>query len=58
MLPLPLVAGLFSRSTPAVGDVVPDFRATDTEGQALQLSQLLTAGPVIVAFFPKAFTPG
>ena len=51
------IAGLFSSSTPKPGDVVPDFTCTDTEGRTHTLSALLQAGPVVVAFFPKAFTP-
>lgn len=51
------LAGLFSSSTPKPGDVVPDFRCTDTEGRTHTLSALLQRGPVVVAFFPRAFTP-
>ncbi|MBF5045219.1 peroxiredoxin [Aggregicoccus sp. 17bor-14] len=51
------IAGLFSATTPREGDVVPDFTCTDTEGRTHTLSALLQAGPVVVAFFPKAFTP-
>jgi peroxiredoxin Q/BCP len=40
------------------GDLAPDFHATDTEGHALHLAQLVKKGPVILAFFPRAFTPG
>jgi peroxiredoxin Q/BCP len=29
-----------------------------TDGQPVTLSKLLARGPVILAFFPKAFTPG
>lgn len=43
---------------PAVGERAPDFDVTDTEGTALSLSALVENGPVILAFFPKAFTPG
>jgi len=53
-----LVAGLFLGAVPKVGDMAPDFTASDSDGQKLQLSQMLKAGPVIVAFFPKAFTGG
>ena len=45
-------------ASPNVGDVAPDFTATDTEGTELHLEALAEKGPVIVAFFPKAFTPG
>ena len=53
----PLVAALLS-STPAVGTVAPDFTVKDIDGQELVLSKLVEQGPVIVAFFPKAFTGG
>ena len=45
-------------ATPKVGEVAPDFVVTDTEGQELRLSSLVKDGPVILAFFPKAFSPG
>ncbi len=41
-----------------VGDQAPDFTLPDTEGRPVTLSRLLEHGPVIVYFFPKAFTPG
>lgn len=50
------IAGIFSSATPREGDVVPDFECTDSEGRPLTLSGLLRQGPVVVAFFPKAFT--
>lgn len=53
----PLVSALLA-STPAVGDVAPDFTAKDIDGTELQLSKLVEQGPVIIAFFPKAYTPG
>ena len=40
------------------GDRAPAFSVTDTEGTTLELDALLEKGPVILAFFPKAFTPG
>ena len=40
------------------GDTAPDFTTTDTEGKVYRLSEMVTRGPVILAFFPKAFTPG
>jgi peroxiredoxin len=45
-------------STPKVGDVAPDFTAKDIDGTELTLSKLADQGPVVVAFFPKAFTGG
>ena len=53
----PLVATLLS-AAPAVGSVAPDFTVKDIDGQELQLSKLVEQGPVILAFFPKAFTSG
>ena len=41
-----------------VGSTAPDFSATDIDGEELSLSSLVEKGPVILAFFPKAFTPG
>jgi peroxiredoxin len=43
---------------PRVGDIAPDFDVADTTGVRRQLSVMVEAGPVILAFFPKAFTPG
>jgi peroxiredoxin Q/BCP len=36
----------------------PDFTLSDTEGKPVALRELLAHGPVILAFFPKAFTAG
>ncbi len=41
-----------------VGDVAPDFTAVDVDGEPHTLSTMVTRGKVILAFFPKAFTPG
>lgn len=49
---------LFSTATPNVGELAPDFTVKDTDGVELKLSALVEQGPVVVAFFPKAFTPG
>ncbi len=57
LLPM-LVTGFFSSAIPQVGETAPDFTVTDTDGKPLTLSQLVKQGPVIVAFFPKAFTGG
>lgn len=45
------------RSTPiAVGDTAPDFTLPDQDGGQVRLSELLGNGPVVVYFYPKAFT--
>jgi len=41
-----------------VGDVAPLFVASDTEGQSVDLARSIQAGPVVLAFFPRAFTVG
>jgi thioredoxin-dependent peroxiredoxin len=55
---LPLLALLLGSAPLKVGDRAPDFTLPDTDGNDVSLSALLQRGPVIVAFFPKAFTPG
>ncbi len=45
-------------AAPVVGGLAPDFTVKDTEGTELTLSKLVERGPVVLAFFPKAFTPG
>jgi peroxiredoxin Q/BCP len=41
----------------SVGDRAPDFSARSTDGRTLTLSQL-RGRPVVIYFFPRAFTPG
>jgi peroxiredoxin len=53
-----LLTGMLAAAAPKVGDVAPDFTAVDTDGKSYTLSEMVKAGNVIVAFFPKAFTPG
>lgn len=53
-----LVAGLLSAAIPQVGEVAPDFTVEDTSGKSHSLSEMVKQGPVILAFFPKAFTGG
>ena len=55
---LGILTGLLLGAAPKVGDAAPDFTATDSDGQSLQLSQMVKQGTVILAFFPKAFTGG
>lgn len=55
---LPILAALLGATALKVGDKAPEFTLPDTDGKPVVLSQLLQKGPVILAFFPKAFTPG
>lgn len=40
------------------GATVPDFTATDQEGNEVALSALVADGPVVLFFYPRAMTPG
>ena len=42
----------------SVGDAAPDFTLTGSDGKEYSLSQFKGEKPVILAFFPKSFTPG
>jgi peroxiredoxin len=53
-----MLLALVLAATPVVGDSAPDFTVTDVDGKELSLSKLVERGPVVVAFYPKAFTPG
>lgn len=50
--------GMFVATTPAVGDVAPDFTTQDIDGNTVTLSKAVELGPVILAFYPAAFTGG
>jgi peroxiredoxin Q/BCP len=39
------------------GDHVGEFTALDENGDEVRLSDLLTSGPVVLFFYPKARTP-
>ena len=55
---LPFLALLLGTTPLKVGDKAPDFTLPDTDGTPVTLSKLLQRGPVILAFYTKAFTPG
>ncbi len=43
---------------PDVGAAAPDFRLNDQDGKAVRLQDLRDGNWVVIAFFPKALTPG
>jgi peroxiredoxin Q/BCP len=53
-----LLTLLLGTSPLKVGDPAPGFTLPDQDGNPVTLSELLASGPVILAFYPKAFTPG
>jgi peroxiredoxin Q/BCP len=55
---IPLLAMLLGAAPLKVGDKAPDFTLPDSDGKPVSLSSLLESGPVILAFYTKAFTPG
>ncbi len=53
-----LLAMLHGSAPLKVGQKAPAFTLPDTDGKPVSLAGLLDQGPVILAFFPKAFTSG
>ncbi len=45
-------------STLKVGDKAPDFTLPSTDGGTVHLSSLFGSSPIVLAFFPAAFTGG
>lgn len=58
LVTMALFFAMVMASAPNVGEVAPDFTVKDIEGNELNLSKLTAQGNVVLAFFPKAFTPG
>jgi peroxiredoxin Q/BCP len=42
----------------STGDQAPDFTLADQTGRQVSLGELLSAGPVVLFFYPKAMTTG
>jgi peroxiredoxin Q/BCP len=40
------------------GELVPDFSLPDQTGETRTLTELLSNGPIVLFFYPAAFTPG
>jgi peroxiredoxin Q/BCP len=53
-----LLAVLLGAAPLKVGDRAPDFTLPSTDGGDVSLSAALGRGPVVLFFFPKAFTGG
>ncbi len=49
--------GLFSGTTPKVGDAAPDFTLKDQNGESVSLASF-KGRRVVLYFYPKADTPG
>lgn len=41
-----------------INDRIDDFASIDQNGREVRLSELLTEGPLVLFFYPKAMTPG
>lgn len=41
-----------------VGDKAPDFSLPASDGETYSLAQFIGVKPIVIAFFPKAFTGG
>ena len=55
---VPWLASAGDKVSLQVGDQAPDATLTNHEGVEVSLSDLWNESPVVVYFFPKAFTPG
>lgn len=60
MLALSLVAPatMVLAAPPEVGDPAPDFKLQASDGKEYSLAQFKGKQAVVIAWFPKAFTPG
>jgi peroxiredoxin Q/BCP len=54
--PLALIA--MNANALEVGDKAPDFSLPGSDGNTYTLSQYIGEKPVVISFFPKAFTGG
>ena len=53
-----LLAFILGTAPLKAGDAAPDFTLPSTDGGEVTLSKTLAEGPVVLFFFPKAFTSG
>jgi len=52
------IALLLAAARPEAGSAAPDFSLDSTEGRRITLAEYRGKKTVVLAFFPKAFTPG
>ncbi len=59
-LSISILAGfsVYTIAAPRVGDPAPDFQLMGSDGMSYSISQFKGEKPVVIAFFPKAFTGG
>jgi peroxiredoxin Q/BCP len=53
-----LATGTVAMAAPEVGDPAPDFELMGSDGRQHSLSEHRGRKGVVLAWFPKAFTPG
>lgn len=53
-----LASGAVATAAPEVGDPAPDFSLMGSDGRLHSLSGYRDRKAVVLAWFPKAFTPG
>jgi len=53
-----LLFALHAGAAVEVGDPAPDFELIGSDGKTYRLSDFEGKQPVVIAFFPKAFTGG
>ncbi len=53
-----LTGGTATAAGPAVGDVAPTFSLQGSDGATHSLAQYKDKQAMVLAWFPKAFTPG
>ncbi len=52
------VIGAQAAERPKVGDPAPDFQLVGTDGKTYKLADFLGKRAVVIAWYPKASTPG
>ena len=53
-----LLVSALAQAAPRVGDMAPDFSLVGSDGETYSLARFRGEKPVVIAFFPKAFTGG